>query len=86
MKKSFETLTRKQKFEIVEALLKKEVYPMLASDAGGMKLLEVNGFKVQVRYQGACVGCPLAESGTGEFVEHLLKSRLHPRIQLRIEP
>jgi len=83
--KSFDELTAKERFEVIEDLLKREIYPMLAMDAGGMDLLKVDGYDVHVQYQGACEGCPVSYTGTGEFIEYVLKTQIDPQIRLIIE-
>jgi Fe-S cluster biogenesis protein NfuA len=55
---------------------------MLASHGGGLEIMDIQGFRILIRYHGACHGCPLAGSGTLEFIEHTLQSEIDERIRV----
>ncbi len=66
----------------VNEILDQRVRPALAGDGGGLQVLGVDGFKVKIRYQGACGSCPTAISGTLMAIENLLKRDINPAIEV----
>lgn len=70
--------------EYINDVLDEYVRPGLASDGGGLLLTELMGRVARIAYQGACGTCPSAASGTLSFIEHVLKSRVHPDIVVEL--
>jgi NFU1 iron-sulfur cluster scaffold homolog, mitochondrial len=68
----------KQINEIIDV----KVRPALANDGGGLQILGMEGFRVNIRYQGACGSCPSAINGTLMAIENLLKRDIHPAIEV----
>jgi NFU1 iron-sulfur cluster scaffold homolog, mitochondrial len=66
----------------VNELLDQKVRPALAGDGGGLEVLGVDGFKIKIRYQGACGSCPSAISGTLMAIEGLLRRDINPAIKV----
>jgi NFU1 iron-sulfur cluster scaffold homolog, mitochondrial len=66
----------------VNELLDQKVRPALAGDGGGLEVLGVDGFKIKIRYQGACGSCPSAISGTLMAIEGLLRRDINPAIEV----
>lgn len=62
----------------VNAVFDETVRPGLASDGGGLMLVEIVEKIVRIEYQGACGSCPSSTSGTLFFIEGVLQSRVHP--------
>ena len=60
------------------------VRPGLASDGGGLHLVDVDGKAVRVQYQGACGSCPSSTSGTLYYIESVLRSRVHPDLEVEL--
>ena len=56
--------------------------PMLASHGGGLEIMDIEGSKVFIRYYGACQGCPLASTGTLQFIEETLQSQIDKKIRV----
>ncbi len=46
-----------------------EVRPALQADGGDVRLIRIDGVVVYVELQGACDGCPMANSTLADFVE-----------------
>lgn len=65
----------------VELTLEK-VRPMLQSDGGDMKLLNIKNGVVYVQLQGACHGCAASGQTLKFGVERQLKIDIHPDIEL----
>lgn len=67
-----------EKMAFVNAIFDETVRPGLASDGGGLQLVEIVDKTVRIEYQGACGSCPSSTSGTLFFIENVLRSRVHP--------
>jgi Fe-S cluster biogenesis protein NfuA len=72
------------RIEYLNDVLDEFVRPGLASDGGGLLLTDLLGRVARIAYQGACGTCPSAASGTLSFIEHILKSRVHPDIVVEL--
>jgi len=57
-----------------------KIRPAIQADGGDIKLIKVEGEKVSVQLQGACVGCPMATITLKQGVEALLKEEVDPNI------
>lgn len=66
----------------INELLDRKVRPALAGDGGGLQVLGIEGFKVSIRYQGACGSCPSAITGTLMAIEGLLRRDINPSIEV----
>ena len=80
----FAALTPVARIKELERVLDEHVRPMLASDGGGLELVDVRekdgAFEVFIRYRGACMGCPSAGHGTLMGIETALREALDPKI------
>lgn len=81
-KKAFSKLDINEQIKLLQKALEADVMPMLMSHGGGLEIMDIEEFDVLVRYYGACQGCPLAGSGTLEFIEHTLQSQIDERIKV----
>jgi len=66
----------------VNEIIDTRVRPALANDGGGLQVIGMDGFRVSIRYQGACGSCPSAIQGTLMAIENLLKKDIHPAIEV----
>jgi NFU1 iron-sulfur cluster scaffold homolog, mitochondrial len=66
----------------INMIIDSKVRPALANDGGGLQVLGMEGFVVNIRYQGACGSCPSAVQGTLMAIENLLKRDIHPAIEV----
>jgi NFU1 iron-sulfur cluster scaffold homolog, mitochondrial len=66
----------------INMIIDSKVRPALANDGGGLEILGMEGFRVNIRYQGACGSCPSAIQGTLMAIENLLKRDIHPSIEV----
>ena len=83
---AFEKLPKAKQMKIVEEVLEKHVAPILAKDHGGAELADLDGFNVQILYQGACHGCASATGGTLRMIETILKDKIDTRITVGLYP
>ena len=66
----------------INELLNQRVRPYLAGDGGGLEVLGLEGYKVMIRYQGACGSCPSSISGTLTAIEGLLRRDVNPALEV----
>ena len=69
-----------EKMSFVNTVFDETVRPGLASDGGGLQLVEIVDKIVRIEYQGACGSCPSSTSGTLFYIEGILRSRVHPEL------
>jgi len=77
---NWESLENEQRLTEVKKAVDEHVLPMLARDGGGIEVVDLSGDTVQIAYQGACVGCPMALQGTLSFIQQVLQSKVHPSL------
>jgi Fe-S cluster biogenesis protein NfuA len=82
MKTPFNKLTIEKQIKLINKALETDVLPMLMSHGGGLEIMDIDGWKVSVRYYGACHGCPLADTGTLDFIEQTLQGAIDERIRV----
>jgi Fe-S cluster biogenesis protein NfuA len=67
-------------FKKIKKILKEDVAPVLAQDGGSLTLTSIDkegdNIIVNVQFQGACIGCPHAMSGTLMSIEKYLQEEL----------
>ena len=83
-KVDFEKLSLEAQVELVNNALEEEVYSAMAMHDGGLTIEDIDGLIVYIKYKGACVGCPMAGTGTLMFVEYTLQEKVDPRIRVKI--
>ena len=66
----------------INEILDDRVRPALAGDGGGLEVLGIDGYKVMIKYQGACGGCPSSITGTLRAIEGLLRRDVNPAIEV----
>jgi Fe-S cluster biogenesis protein NfuA len=76
--------SHEEKVSKINTVFDEAVRPGLASDGGGLHLVDVDGKVVRVQYQGACGSCPSATSGTLYYIESVLRSRVHPDLEVEL--
>lgn len=80
--KDFSEYDINEQIKLLQKALEADVMPMLMSHGGGLEIMDIDGNDVMVRYYGACQGCPLAGTGTLDFIEHTLQSQIDERIKV----
>jgi Fe-S cluster biogenesis protein NfuA len=66
----------------IEGILDDTVRMGLQADGGDIQILELDGKKLYVRYEGACGTCPSSTTGTLYAIEGILKDRFDPEIEV----
>lgn len=80
----FKKLPIDKQIKLVNKALEGEVYSAMAMHNGGLTIVDIKGLNVYISYQGACVGCPMAGTGTLMFVEYTLQKKVDPGIKVKI--
>lgn len=66
----------------INEILDNRVRPALAGDGGGLEVLGIDGYKVMIKYQGACGSCPTSINGTLRAIEGLLRRDINQAIEV----
>jgi NifU-like protein len=69
-----------QKMKILEEVIDKEIRPYIELDAGGVKLISLQGSEVVIAYEGSCTSCHSSTGSTLSAIQKILKSRVHPTL------
>ncbi len=84
--KDFQTMTLIQKHRAVEAVIDKEVRPILLLDGGNLEVIDMKEHpdhtEIFISYSGACKGCPSSQTFTLQKIENSLREKLSDRIKV----
>jgi len=69
-------LTKTQQILKINSLLENHIAPELRKDGGDIELVDVDGDKIYIKFQGACKNCPSSNLTLKNFVENSLKEHL----------
>jgi len=73
-----------EKVRRIEGVLDQHVRPALASDGGGMDLVDLKADELFVQYHGACGSCSSSIGGTLQFVQDSLNNHLGTALQVKV--
>ena len=76
-------LSEVEKLSAIKKVIKNEIQPFIALDAGGVEVLELDGLVVKIAYQGACVTCPSATGATLSAIQEILRAQVHPGLEVK---
>lgn len=82
----FADLTLEQKKGVIQKVLDEDVKPYVELDAGGVEISAIEGMQLTVRYQGSCTSCFSATGATLSAIQHILKTKVHPGIEVVADP
>ncbi len=68
----------------IEGVLDTHVRPALASDGGGLDLVDLKDDDLFVQYHGACGSCSSSIGGTLNFIQDSLNNHLQTRLAVRV--
>lgn len=80
--KDVKLLDENELLKQINEILDNRVRPALAGDGGGLEVLGLEGYKVMIKYQGACGSCPSSINGTLRAIEGLLRRDINPAIEV----
>lgn len=68
----------------IEGVLDQHVRPALASDGGGLDLVDLKGDDLFVQYHGACGSCSSSVGGTLQFITDSLNNHLAAKLAVHV--
>ncbi len=75
-----------EKVRRIEAVLDGQVRPALASDGGGLDLVDLKDEELWVQYHGACGSCSSSIGGTLQFIQDSLNNHLGTGLRVQVIP
>jgi len=66
----------------INNLLDERIRPYLASDGGWLEIVELEGSRLKIRYEGACGSCPSSLTGTLMAIENMIRDQIDPEIEV----
>jgi Fe-S cluster biogenesis protein NfuA/NifU-like protein involved in Fe-S cluster formation len=73
-----------EKVKRIEQVLDAHVRPALASDGGGLDLVDLQGDDLHVQYHGACGSCSSSVGGTLTFIQDSLNNHLAASLVVKV--
>jgi NifU-like protein len=73
-----------EKVRRIESVLDTHVRPALASDGGGIDLVDLKGDTLMVQYHGACGSCSSSIGGTLNFIQDSLNNHLGTQLAISV--
>lgn len=73
-----------EKVKRIEAVLDLYVRPALASDGGGLDLVDLKSEELHVQYHGACGSCSSSVGGTLQFIQDSLNNHLAANLVVKV--
>lgn len=73
-----------EKVRRIESVLDQHVRPALASDGGGIDLVDLQNDELIVQYHGACGSCSSSIGGTLTFIQDSLNSHLGTALKITV--
>lgn len=83
----FRAQTKEKQLEIINDALDRFIRPILLKDGGNVVLIDfVNEPEIEIRlaYQGACVGCSIASTGTYSMIADTMQKIIDNRVRIFI--
>ena len=71
--------------DIVEAVIREIIQPLIQTDGGEITLISVGDNEVVLRLSGMCAGCPGKTYTTSRIIEPLLKKKLGETVSIRYD-
>lgn len=72
-------LSQRQKINLIEEVIARDIRPYIELDAGGVQVVNfLNEREVIIAYQGSCTTCFSATGTTLSYIQQVLKAKVHP--------
>lgn len=87
LNRNFRTKSLEDQLEILNDALERFIRPILKKDGGNIILLDyLNEPEIELRlaYQGACVGCSIASTGTYEMIKNTIEQVIDKRVRIYV--
>ncbi len=78
----WEELGKEQKIALIEEVIARDIRPYIELDAGGVEIKDLlnNGKELLIAYKGSCTSCFSATGTTLSYIQHVLRSKIHPHL------
>lgn len=76
-------MTNIQRMHLIEAVIDDEIRPMLQADGGDIRLEDIDGNKVLVKFMGMCSNCPSSQITLQNVVQAKLQEKVDPDLIVR---
>ncbi len=83
----FRAQTREKQLEIINDTLDRFIRPILVKDGGNVVLIDYMDqpeIEIRLAYQGACVGCSIASTGTYSMIADTMQKVIDPKVRIFI--
>ena len=87
LNRNFRTKGLGDQLEILNDALERFIRPILKKDGGNIILIDyINEPEIELRlaYQGACVGCSIASTGTYEMIKNTIEQVIDKRVRIYV--
>ena len=87
LNEQFRAQTKEKQLEIINDAIDRYIRPVLLKDGGNILLVDyVNKPELELRlaYQGACVGCSIASTGTYSMIADIMQKVVDPKVRIYI--
>lgn len=87
LNRNFRAKKLEDQLEILNDALERFIRPILKKDGGNIILLDyLNEPEIELRlaYQGACVGCSIASTGTYEMIKNTIEQVIDKRVRIYV--
>jgi NifU-like protein len=81
----WETLSKEERLHLIREAIERYIMPYLQRDGGGIEVQDlIDGKRVSIQFQGACVDCMGSSGSTFLYIQHLLKQQVHHSLVLEM--
>ena len=69
----------------IEMILNETILPHIKRDGGDISIISFSDNVLRINYKGACLGCPMAKTGTLKAIETILKEKYNSNISVEAD-
>ena len=87
LNKSFRQKSFEDQLEIINDALERFIRPILKKDGGNLLLIDYTNepdIELKLAYQGACVGCSIASTGTYEMIRNTIEQIIDKKVRIYV--
>ena len=87
LNKSFRQKSFEDQLEIINDALERFIRPILKKDGGNLLLIDYANepdIELKLAYQGACVGCSIASTGTYEMIRNTIEQVIDKKVRIYV--
>lgn len=78
----WEELSNPQKIALIEELIARDIRPYIELDAGGVRIVRLEGFELYIAYSGSCTSCFSATGTTLSYIQQHVRAKIHPDLHV----